>query len=105
MPHLSCHILYSQNNLRAKDGFPGLTWSPLCDEFDPLDDFLCPTEDAVGAICSANKPYENPAVLKNYCIPTFSILESDRGDECIMFCANYVSAARGGCCDIDCTSA
>jgi uncharacterized surface protein with fasciclin (FAS1) repeats len=81
----------------------GLSWIPLCDDFEPLNDSLCPTENAVAAICSAEKPYENPAVRKNWCHPLFELIEdSDRYDSCMTFCTNYVSAARGGCCDFRC---
>jgi hypothetical protein len=107
---LMCKILETFDNLgrkqNARDGFPGLDWSPLCDDFEPLDGFLCPTEVAVVAICSAKKPYENPAVKKNWCHPLFRMIEdsdSDRYGDCMKFCTKYVSAARGGCCAIDCT--
>jgi hypothetical protein len=104
---LLCKILETFDNLgrkqNARDSFPGLDWSPLCDDFQPLDEFLCPTEDAVAAICSAKNPDKNPAVQQNWCLPFFGIIAGDerRGD-CIKFCTNYVSTARGGCCDIDC---
>jgi hypothetical protein len=104
---LMCKILETFDNLgrkqNARDGFPGLDWSPLCDDFQPLDEFLCPTEDAVAAICSAKNPDKNPAVQNNWCLPFFAFIDGDerRGD-CIKFCTNYVSTARGGCCDIDC---
>jgi hypothetical protein len=102
-----CKILETFDNLgrkqNARDGFPGLDWSPLCDDFQPLDEFLCPTEDAVAAICSAKNPDKNPAVKKNWCLPFFEVITGDerRGD-CVKFCTNYVSTDRGGCCDIDC---
>jgi hypothetical protein len=104
---LMCKILETFDNLgrkqNARDGFPGLDWSPLCDDFQPLDAFLCPTDDAVSLICSAKNPDKNPAVRENWCRPVFAFIDGDerRGD-CIKFCTNYVSNARGGCCDIGC---
>jgi hypothetical protein len=81
------------NNIRNKDG---LDWSHCGGTED-----LCPTEDAVEAICLAKSPLLNPAVKKNWCIPTFaSIGDEDRRTDCVKWCTNYVSAARGDCCDI-----
>jgi hypothetical protein len=77
----------------------GLNWAPLCDDFDPLDDYLCPGEEEVADICLAKLPLENPAVRNNWCIPVFGAIEDlDRRTDCIKFCTNYVSAARGDCC-------
>jgi hypothetical protein len=100
---LTCNMLETfdnmgrdENNIRIKDG---LVWDPLCDDFEPLDGYLCPGEEEVADICSAKFPLENPAVIKNWCIPVFGAIEDlDRRADCIKFCAIYVSAARGDCC-------
>jgi hypothetical protein len=66
-----CKIFETFDNMGREENndisIPGLSWSPLRDDFDPRDDFLCPTEDVVAAICSAQKLYENPAVQKSWC--------------------------------------
>ena len=88
-----------ENNRPADAGFPGLDWSHCGGGNN-----LCPTEDAVAAICSAKEPLENPAVKKNWCIPSFAIIEDvGRRTDCVKWCTNYVSVARGDCCNIDCT--
>jgi hypothetical protein len=95
-----------ENNKPTADGFPGLDWTH-CDGNNSPNEDLCPTEDAVTAICSAKNPLKNPAVKKNWCIPTFAIIDDDdRRADCVKWCTNYVSAARGDCCDIsiDCSS-
>jgi hypothetical protein len=101
---LTCNMLETFDSLgRNENRLPegGLVWDHLCDEFDPLDEYLCPTEGFVEAICSANKPFENPAVKKNWCIPVFGAIEDTvRRNDCIKFCTIYVSAARGDCCGI-----
>jgi hypothetical protein len=104
---LTCNILETfdnlgrdENNIRQKDG---LVWSPLCDDFNPLDPLLCPFPDNVAGICSEKKPYENPAAKEWWCMPLYGVIEDvDRRNDCIKYCTNYVSEARGGCCNIDC---
>jgi hypothetical protein len=102
---LTCNILETFDDLGRKENrLPGkgLVWDHLCDEFDPLDEYLCPFGDTVEAICSATFPLKNPAVKKNWCIPFFGPIEDEeRRNECIKFCTIYVSAARGDCCGID----
>jgi hypothetical protein len=103
----TCSMLESFENMGSDENRITVdgrqSWSQLCDDFEPINEFVCPTEDAVAAICSAKFPDENPAVQKNWCIPAFEMLEDEeRRDDCIKFCTDYVSAARGGCCDIDC---
>jgi hypothetical protein len=98
---LTCKMLETFDNMgRDENKFGvGLNWAPLCDDFDPLDDYLCPGEEEVADICLAKLPLENPAVRKNWCIPVFGAIEDlDRRTDCIKFCTNYVSAARGDCC-------
>jgi uncharacterized surface protein with fasciclin (FAS1) repeats len=104
---LTCKILETfdnlgrdENNIRQRDG---LVWSTLCDDFNPLDTLLCPFPENVEAICSEKKPYENPAAKEWWCTPLYGVIEDvDRRNDCIKYCTNYVSEARGGCCNIDC---
>jgi hypothetical protein len=78
-----------KNNLSAKEGFPGLDWTH-CDGKDSPNKDLCPTEDAVAAICLAKKPLKGPAVAKNWCIPSFAIIDDvKRRTDCVNWCTNY----------------
>jgi hypothetical protein len=104
---LSCNIYETfdnmgrdENNIRQRDG---LVWEPLCDDFDPVDPYVCPPPSIVAQICAAKLPYESPAVRKAWCIPMMSYFgDEERRDDCIKYCTNYVSADRGGCCNIEC---
>jgi hypothetical protein len=73
-----------------------------CDDFDPLDVFLCPDDDAVEDICDENKPHKNKAVKSTYCEPLFEDLEEGRADNCTMYCTGYVSKKKDDCCDLAC---
>lgn len=76
-------------------------WPPLCDDFESIDKYVCPS--SFEQICSHSRPHLNPAVRINYCEPLFAGMEDlDRRDECTHFCINFVSQDRGGCCDIQC---
>jgi hypothetical protein len=99
---LTCNILEAFDNMGRDENNAaggGLDWSTLCDDFEPLEELLCPL--AFDTICSENKPFGNPAAKKNWCTPIFAdIGNALRRAECIRFCTNYVSAARGDCCGI-----
>jgi hypothetical protein len=92
---------HDENKMVRADG--EIKWKRLCDDFQPVDHMLCPTADAVAAICAAKVPDLNPAVKNAWCIPMYGMMEPvERSDECIKYCTNFISAAKGGCCDIDC---
>jgi hypothetical protein len=101
----TCKIFEVFDNMGRNENNPiedGLNWDTLCDDFAPMDAFLCPYGEYVDAICLASKPLNNPAVKNNWCIPIFGVIKDvGRRNDCIKFCTNYVSDARGGCCDID----
>jgi hypothetical protein len=104
----TCNILeafdnmgHDENKMVRADG--QIKWKRLCDDFDSVDQMLCPTDDAVAAICAYQVPHNNPAVKHAWCIPVYGMMEdTERSAQCIKYCTNYVSAAKGGCCDIDC---
>jgi hypothetical protein len=54
-----CKFFETFNNMGCEENndisIPALSWSPLCDDYEPLDDFLCPTEDVGAAICSVTR--------------------------------------------------
>ena len=80
-------------------------WSSLCDDFESLDKYLCPPRELVEeAICTHTRPYLDPAVRTRYCQPLTSyIVDHDSfRDKCVSWCTNYVSHARGNCCEIGC---
>mmetsp|Transcript_573 Transcript_573/g.1092 ORF Transcript_573/g.1092 Transcript_573/m.1092 type:complete len:233 (-) Transcript_573:28-726(-) len=87
-----------ENNDRT---IPGFEWPTLCDDFEPLDPYLCPWDDVVDAICDRPHPDSNNAMRLGYCEPIASfIVDNDEyRDGCIKWCINYVSQNRGGCCD------
>jgi hypothetical protein len=100
---LFCQILETFDTMGRDGNGDGLHWSALCDGYDAWDMVLCPPPESVEAICLENKPYNNRAVKTNWCIPLFGSIEDvDRSADCIKFCTNFVSEARGGCCNIDC---
>jgi hypothetical protein len=107
----TCNILETFDNLgpieKNNIAGGGLDWSPPCDAFELWDKYLCPQEEELKAIRSAKFPLKNPAVKKNWCIPIYGEMEdAERRDDCIKFCTNFVSAARGDCCGVEeCTSA
>jgi hypothetical protein len=76
----------------------------ICDEFDILDIFLCPDEDAgdVADICAQEDPESNNAVYQAYCKQLFATLSEERAGDCSQWCTNYVSRTRGDCCAWDC---
>jgi hypothetical protein len=105
---ITCNMLeafdnmgHDENKLLRADG--QVKWRRLCDDFDSFDQMVCPDADAVAAICASRFPKKNPAIKNAWCIPVYGMMEPvERRDECIKYCTNYVSADRGGCCDIDC---
>jgi hypothetical protein len=100
-----CTTLETFDGLGRGENKKGLDWTHCDGNNNSPNEDLCPTNDAVAAICSAKNPLLNPAVKKNWCIPSFAILDNDdRRADCVLWCTNYVSAARGDCCDMDCTS-
>mmetsp|Transcript_19138 Transcript_19138/g.31730 ORF Transcript_19138/g.31730 Transcript_19138/m.31730 type:complete len:191 (-) Transcript_19138:33-605(-) len=82
------------------------TWKAKCDEFDPIDDLVCPTQDCIDHFCDVYnplRPHLNPTVRKNYCEQFFGLLLDDkRRTQCTNHCVNYVSQDRGACCDWSC---
>jgi hypothetical protein len=76
----------------------------VCDEFDPLDTFLCPDEEAgdVADICAQENPDSNNAVYQAYCKQLFVTVSDERAADCAQWCTNYVSRQRGDCCAWDC---
>lgn len=83
---------------------PGLDWSSICDDMEGLDPYLCPSNATVQNLCSqAGRPELNPAIKAYYCIPLLqeinSTISTERFEDCVLYCTNYVSPARGGCCE------
>jgi hypothetical protein len=105
-PVILCDILQAFNNMgrdENNDQSTPLDWASLCDDFDPVDSYLCPNLDQLSEICAHPKPYLNPAVKENYCEPMFaSISDSTAQTMCTRMCINYVSKSRGNCCDLEC---
>jgi hypothetical protein len=100
---LTCNILETFDNLGRNGNGHRPEWSALCDGHNPSAAPLCPFPDNVAGICSEKKPYENPAAKEWWCMPLYGVIEDvDRRNDCIKYCTNYVSEARGGCCNIDC---
>jgi hypothetical protein len=93
---------HDENKMEVTDGHG--KWKVLCDGFRSMDHMFCPTDEAVTAICAEDKfPHHSPAVKNVWCIPMFGMIkDTERRDDCIKYCTNYVSTARGGCCDVDC---
>lgn len=78
-------------------------WPSVCDEFEPLDELLCPSSKSVDTICKHRNPQLNPAVNHTYCHSLLEDMdEGDVKDDCLLACVNYVSKDRGDCCDIAC---
>lgn len=104
-PETLCLILETFDNLGRKENnppAPGLNWDTLCDDFEPLAGILCPDAKDQKDICEHKHPELNPAVKEHYCGPLMDGLVGDRFEECRLYCINYVSNARGGCCEIEC---
>jgi hypothetical protein len=82
----------------------GFEWFDLCDDFDPLDSWLCPSDTVVQeGICSHKRPRLNPAIRLHYCGPLLeSLTDETLRESCETWCTNYVSQDRGDCCDIAC---
>ena len=80
------------------------TWMEACDEFDVVDEYLCPDGPTVDVFCAGPlKPHLNPTVRWNYCAPLFTgLLNDTRRFQCVDYCVNYVSQDRGSCCDWTC---
>ena len=93
----------AENNNRE---IPGFEWNLLCDDFVPLQNWLCPSEDIVEeGICSHRRPWLNPAIREHYCSPLVDLMpEGPRRESCETWCTNYVSQDRGDCCNIDCVN-
>ena len=85
---------------------PGFEWRDLCDDFHPLNHWLCPSESIVQTgICNHPRPWLNPAIRLHYCAPLLESLPvGPRRDACETWCTNYVSQDRGDCCEIKCES-
>ena len=83
---------------------PGFEWPDLCDDFEPMNAWLCPSSDVVQeGICSHRRPWLNPAIREHYCGPLMEALPpGSRSEACETWCTNYVSQDRGDCCDIQC---
>jgi len=78
-------------------------WWDACDEFEPFDEYLCPSESGVATICQDKCPDLNPAVNYTYCQPLLEELpEGQFKKDCIAHCVNYISKARGDCCEFQC---
>lgn len=90
-----------ENNDRS---IPGFEWRSLCDDFSPLNDWLCPSQEVVQeGICSHRRPWLNPSIREHYCGPILRDMQSGpRRDSCETWCTNYVSKDRGDCCDVHC---
>ncbi|CAB9499728.1 expressed unknown protein [Seminavis robusta] len=105
-PVALCDFLVAYNRLGRNEHnnvSSPLDWKMLCDDFEPLDQHLCPMGRHLEGICSHRKPHLNPSVRVNFCSPIFSLLTEEQGrSQCTRMCINYVSEARGGCCDIAC---
>lgn len=102
-----CRSLDVYNNaVRFNRGTNSLrdSWKTKCNEFDPMDDMVCPTQDCIDHFCNGPlRPHLNPTVRVNYCEPFFGLLiDADRREECTNHCVNYVSQDRGACCDWKC---
>ena len=92
---------------RAENNNPGILgfeWTDLCDDFAPFNQWLCPSEYVVQqGICTHDRPWLNPAIRVHYCRPLLdSMPNGPRRDACETWCTNYVSQARGHCCDFEC---
>ena len=83
---------------------PGFEWANLCDDFNPMNDWLCPSDDIVqDGICTHGRPWLNPAIRIHYCAPLMEALPAGpRRDACETWCTNYVSQDRGDCCNFEC---
>ena len=83
---------------------PGFEWADLCDDFRPMNAWLCPSEDVIqDGICSHKRPWLNPSIRLHYCGPLLAAMPAGpRRDSCETWCTNYVSQDRGNCCDFHC---
>ena len=80
------------------------TWMEGCDELEPMQDVLCPSEPVVDTFCAGPlKSDLNPVVRQNYCQPLFAgMFNSTQAETCVDHCVNYVSQDRGSCCGWQC---
>ena len=101
-----CDMFSTFDNMgRGENNDPStpLDWPSLCDDFESLDPYLCPSGGDLNAVCSHPKPQLNPSVKLNYCEPLFSDMSnSATKDACVRMCINYVSKAEGNCCGFEC---
>jgi hypothetical protein len=101
-----CDMFSTFDNMgRGENNDPStpLDWPSLCDDFESLDPYLCPSGGDLNAICSHPKPQLNPSVKLNYCEPLFrDMSNSATKNACIRMCINYVSKAEGNCCAFEC---
>ncbi|KAL7571255.1 hypothetical protein ACA910_008910 [Epithemia clementina (nom. ined.)] len=96
------HNMGRRHENRHGDGFE---WHDLCNDFEPLNGWLCPPEDIVANdICHHPRPHLSTAVRTLYCRPLTSfIIDNDSyRDKCERWCTNYVSQDLGHCCGISC---
>ena len=54
-------------------------------------------------ICLHLNPDLNPAVNETYCQPLLeSLPDGQFKEDCVLHCVNYISKARGDCCEFAC---
>mmetsp|Transcript_19618 Transcript_19618/g.42745 ORF Transcript_19618/g.42745 Transcript_19618/m.42745 type:complete len:223 (-) Transcript_19618:250-918(-) len=83
--------------LNLKDG------GVLCEAFDTVNPFVCPSSSRAAKICSEPRPEKNPAVKELYCEPMFrDMCDSEEREVCTRTCIQYVSQANGDCCGMEC---
>ncbi|CAB9499727.1 expressed unknown protein [Seminavis robusta] len=103
-PDTICNVLQVFDNMgRGENRDGALNWPRLCDDFESVDPYLCPSGSEIDAICSHINPQLNQATKIHYCSPLFDDLPDGAGkDKCVRICINYVSKNRGNCCGFDC---
>lgn len=98
-------VRFHQSSGSGRD-LSGLDWTSMCDEFDAVDDLLCPSPEIVEKICQHANPDRNPAVNATYCQPLLEDMKDGAMKEkCILHCVSYVSKIRGDCCNFECHGA
>ena len=88
---------------RNADG--SINWTNACLDADPQGEDICPSGFALQEICTLPLQTDlNPSVKIEYCEPLFGPFsnETDVFNDCVNGCVNYVSRARGDCCDFVC---
>lgn len=84
-------------------GTTSFDWTTLCDDFQPLDKYVCPNNEQVQHICEHSGAYFVPGVRFNYCRPLFETIEDeDLREACERWCINYVAKDQGDCCRFTC---